>query len=384
MTAAPGPLTSATVLYLHHATVVGGAERVMLTAMDQARERGLRPVLACPGDGRFATLAREAGFAVVPCALESMRDSRRPGDVARYALSVARVGRRVRDVCSRHDVRLVHAGSPVAGLYAMRASRSLGLPVLLHVHDAQPPKRARRLAIRWQARRATRLVCVSRCVRAMVVSVGVPSDKTSLLANGIDGAFFGPAPAPIPEVRGRGPHIGLFSPIVPWKGHHVFLEAAARLARSHPDARFYVVGTLVDPDHQRYLDDLMAAAARPPLDGRVSFTGFQPDVTRWMAAMDAVAHTSVAPEAFGLVIAEAMALGKPVVATNVGGPAEIVEDGVTGRLVPPGDPVALADALLAVLGDRAMMAHAAAAARARFTPQAFGDRLMSLYHDAVA
>jgi glycosyltransferase involved in cell wall biosynthesis len=280
-------------------------------------------------------------------------------------------------------VTLLHAVSPVAGLYALNASRSLRIPILLHMHDAQPPKRARRLAIRWQARRTTRLVCVSEAVRAMVLSLGVRADKTRVLPNAIDASFFGPPPLPAPEVQGPGPHIGLFAQIVPWKGHHVFLQAAAQLVDRLPDAHFYIIGTLSHPDDQPYLDVLTEMVRRPPLAGRVTLTGFQPDVKGWMAAMDAVAHASIAPEAFGLVIAEAMALGKPVVATTVGGPTEIIENGVTGRLGPPNDPAALADALVQVLGDGPMMERAGASARARFTPETFGDNLMALYRDVL-
>lgn len=106
--------------------------------------------------------------------------------------------------------------------------------------------------------------------------------------------------------------------------------------------------------------------------------GFRADVARWMLAMDVVALTLVGQESFGMVLAEALTLGRKVVASATGGTAEAIADGVTGRLVPPGNPSALA----AMLEAPGTGAQATAAMRARFAPEVFCGRIAAVY-DAV-
>lgn len=367
------------ILFLNHATILGGAERVTLMAMESARSMGYEAILACPDGGRAPEAARAAGFAVLHCDFAWMQHTLRPGAVTGYLRGIAREGRRVEHLCREHNVGLLHAVSPVAALYAVRASRRLGLPLLLHTHDAQPPKRFRRWVIQYLSRSVSEFLCVSECVRRMIISLDIPVSRTSVLYNAVSSEFFAPPPIPAAEVIGLGPHIGLFGQIVPWKGQRVFLDAAARLTPKHPDAHFHIVGALAHEDDRPYEDDLRQMVERPPLSGHATLDGYQPDARAWMAAMDVVVHASTEMEAFGLVIAEAMALGKPVVATRVGGPEEIIEDGVTGLLVAPGDAGALAAAITRALNEPEMGIRAAAAVRERFSPERFGLGLAEAY-----
>ena len=167
------------------------------------------------------------------------------------------------------------------------------------------------------------------------------------------------------DVNGCGPHIGLFSHILPWKGHHVFLDAAALVAHRFPSARFYLVGATAVGVPTSYVESLHARAETPPLAGCVRFVGPRSDIAPWMAAMDVVVHASVAPEAFGLVIAEGMALGKSVVAADCGAPRELLAHGETGYLAHPGDAQDLARILEQVLERRDPQVECRAAAVAR-------------------
>jgi len=144
---------------------------------------------------------------------------------------------------------------------------------------------------------------------------------------------------------------GVFGRLQRWKAQDVFVEAAARVAAARPRARFAVVGGSVFGLEPEYFDELRATAAARGLDGRLVFTGFRTDVARLMAACDVVCHTSRVPEPFGLVVIEAMGLGRPVIATRGGGPSEIITDEGQGVLVPPDDPGALAAAITALADD---------------------------------
>lgn len=180
-----------------------------------------------------------------------------------------------------------------------------------------------------------------------------------------------------------GPLIGIVGRLQRWKGMHVLIDALPLVRARHPGARVVVVGGAHEPEPD-YPALLRAQVTRLGLDDAVTFAGFQSDVPRWMQAMDIVVHASDR-EPFGIVVVEAMALGKAVVAGAEGGPAEVITPGENGLLAPFGDAPALAAALLRYLDDPALAARcgAAAAERARdFSAQryavAFTDAVLSL------
>ena len=120
---------------------------------------------------------------------------------------------------------------------------------------------------------------------------------------------------------------GVFGRLQRWKGQDVFVEAAAEVARRHPQARFAIVGGSVFGLEPEFLEGLKRRVAELNLVDRLVFTGFRKDVAALMAACDVVCHTSRVPEPFGLVVIEAMMLGRPVIATRGGGPSEIIDSG---------------------------------------------------------
>lgn len=383
---------SPTVLGVEHAgrfsppaDCLGGSERIALLALEQLAARGFRVLLACPGDTALARAATARGIDTRPFEFLAMHRTRDVRTVSQYAYSFAGLGRDLARLCRDENVDVVHAFSVIAGLYAFVAALRARIPLLVHVQDAQPPHRSKRAVLRVLGRSAARLICVSRSVERMLLDVGVQAEKLVLLYNAVEPRFFEPNPGPPAELAGRGPHIGFFAHIIPWKGQHIFLDSAALVARRFPSARFYIVGATATGVPQTYVESLHARADKPPLAGRVQFAGGRSDVAPWMAAMDVVVHASVAPEAFGLVIAEGMALGKLVVVADRGAPRELVTPGVTGYMAPAGDPQALARVLEHVIErrDPDVGRRAAALARARFTPELFGAKLERIYSNVL-
>ncbi len=174
--------------------------------------------------------------------------------------------------------------------------------------------------------------------------------------------------------------IGMVGRLAPWKGQHVFLDAFAEAFRKGPERSVIVGAPLFGED--AYQARLRRSVEVLGLDGRVVFTGFSEDVWSVLADLDVLVHASVIPEPFGQVIVEAMAAGLPIIATNAGGPAEIIRDGVDGLLYPPGDSAALAARLRTLAGDAALRARLGAAARetARsFTPDTAAAGVMEVY-----
>src|SRR5205814_42692 len=147
--------------------------------------------------------------------------------------------------------------------------------------------------------------------------------------------------------------IGVFGRITRWKGQDVVLRALAKLS----DVRAIFVG---EEEDREYANELRSLA-----NDRVRFLGFREDARELMSAVDCIVHVSTAPEPFGRVIVEGMLALRPVIATNAGGVPEIIEDGVSGILVAPGNADELAAAIRRVFSDPTEAARMAARGRER-------------------
>ena len=235
-----------------------------------------------------------------------------------------------------------------------------------------------------------RYLCVSEAIRAHLRSAArIPEGKTRVAYGPFEFPAdpIPPAPASVREglgVNGQHVLIANVGRIVPWKGQDVFLKAFATIADHHPEARALVVGGPGDKNVGRtYEVELRRLVSDLGLGERVIFTGHRRDIDDVMAASDVIVHSSSQPEPLGRVVMEAIALAKPVIATGAGGVSEMVDDGVTGSLVPPGDAEAMAKALELVLTNptraAAMATRARAAAKDRFSTRTFVRLMESEY-----
>ncbi len=380
------PAPAPAVLHVNRVGFLGGVERVILTLAVGLQRHGFDAKLACP-DGELARAAVASDVAVTLCNFTRMRAAGNPFVFCTYPLRWLIGASQVLAACRRHDVQLIHAHHPVGALYAAWAQRRLRVPLILHIHEVLPAHWFYRLALRRAARHVSRFVCVSEAGRALLETVlGRAAGRADLVHNGIPAAFVSKSLRPLPDVEGRpGPHIGVFGVLEPRKGQDVFLEAAARIALVHPEAHFWIVGAIALKDKAGFAKRLLKRAEQPPLRGRVHFTGFQDNVGDWMAAMDVVALASVSHESLSMVLLEAVTLGRPTVGTSVGGGAEIIRDGETGRVVPPGDAAALAAAITDMLtpAGAACGCRAAKDARRRFAGEVFCERIADIYRDLL-
>lgn len=161
-----------------------------------------------------------------------------------------------------------------------------------------------------------------------------------------------------------------------WKGQETFLKAAALVSEKVPLARFLLVGGPTFTDEQIYENSLREQARELGIEDRVTFMGHRDDIPNVMAASDVFVHASTEPEPFGVVIVEAMAAGKPVIATHGGGPEEIVLDGHSGFLVPARDADSLANKLLALFADPALRSRMGEEGRRRAVERFSQDQLI--------
>jgi len=233
----------------------------------------------------------------------------------------------------------------------MLASRLMGKPCGVHERGIQQ-KIDRRT--RFFANRVDRILAISDAVADNLKRQGIKPDRIVRIDDGIDEARFRQFES-LDRLRRRlglpadVPVIGIVGNIKHWKGQHVVVEAVGCLVRSFPDLRCLMVGSVAD---ERYFHQLLSRARELGIpEGTILFTGYEPHPADAMRAMDVVIHASVEPEPFGIVLLEAMGTARPLIATNIGGPKEIVVHGETGLLIPAGDPDALTAAVTALLVD---------------------------------
>lgn len=346
-------------LVVNHAVEMGGAERVLLDFLRLLDRERFEPGLAVPHRGPLVEAAEALGVRVhlgfPSWRLLGIRRKSLGGDwkaVALYPVDFLLTVLRLAVLIRREGYRLVLTNSAKADIYGSLAGRLAGRPVVWRFHDLVSPETFSRLNL-WLLRTcavlfARRVLAISGAVRDALLAQGVPREKVRVVYNGTE--IRGDAGEMRREARRRWgitddqPAVGLVGRLVEWKGPDVFLRAAARVAESFPQAVFFLIGGAIF-GREDYPEELRELSRSLGLEGKVVFTGFLKDPLPLMAGLDCLVHASIEPEPLGMVILEAMSLGLPVVAADGGGVPEVVEEGRTGLLVPPGDPEALARAV---------------------------------------
>lgn len=360
------------ILFLNRNAAIGGGERSTMRLIRLAQDSGFDALLACAGHGPLPAYARGQGIEVAEMEFDWMQRTLRPDKLVRYVMHLRSESERVKRLCVERNARLIHANEIVSAMYGVRAARDLGIPLLVHMRGAKARHAHSWLAHRYVAPVATRYLAVSQAVRCMLLEHGIDEGRIQVLYNGVDPRFLTETPPdPIP-LEGAGPHVGILGLITPIKGHHVLLEAVKPLTAKWPGLQVHIVGSTAHEDDLAYEASIRAQASEPTLEGRVHFHGFSDEIPRWMAALDVVALCTTIPEALPNAVLEAMALGTFVVGTAHGGTVEIIEDGVTGRLVPPCDVPALTEALADLLSrpdDDPMRERGREFVRHKFSPE---------------
>ena len=342
---------------------VAGGQVVALRLALAARDAGHDVVFVSPSKGPFLDRVRAAGIAAHVVPVSGAFDVRAFGRLTRLV--------RVEGV----DVVHTH-GHFAVNVLARLAARIARARVLSHMHiqNAFRPGFGRGAQIALDnatARLCFAIVAVSEATREDLVRQGYPRDRLVTIHNGVD-----PAPDVEPVRLADRPIILEVARLAEVKGQRVLLDALA-----HVQATVVLAGA--DLEHgDAYERELRADAERLGVSDRVVFAGHRDDVPALLAGCDVFCLPSFA-EGLPLVVLEAMAHGKPVVATSVGGTAELVVDGETGILVPPGDADALAAALKALLSDSERSRALGGAGRQRvlveFSAEHAAERVLALY-----
>jgi glycosyltransferase involved in cell wall biosynthesis len=313
----------------------GGQNQVLLT-VNGLREIGHRAALVAHPDGELRRRAAE-GLELIPLAPRTEMD-------LSAAWRLARVLKRLQpDVVHAHDAH----GVAMASLALSLGGGSAGGPALVAARRVDFRLRNNSFS-RWKHRQVDCFICASEAIRQMVVADGVPAERTVTVHEGIDVEHVRAAP-PVNVHEAfwlphQAPVVGNVAALVPHKGQRHLIEAAHLIVQQMPDVRFLILG-------EGELREMLERQVREHrLEKHVLLPGFRTDVLGCMKGFDVFVMSSVT-EGLGTALLDAMACGKAIVGTRTGGIPEVVEDGVTGRLVPPRDHASMARAILSMLAD---------------------------------
>jgi glycosyltransferase involved in cell wall biosynthesis len=337
----------------------GGQNQVLLTVLG-LRALGHRSMLVAHAAGELRQRAQE-GLELIPLAPKTEMDLGAAWRLSRLVKQIQP------DILHAHDP---HAVATAA--LALSMSTQLAKPPLVAARRVDFHLKGNALS-RWKYRQVDCFICASEAVRRMLVADGIPAARAVTVYEGIDLGHVEAAPSADLHADLWLPHnspiVGNVAALVPHKGQRHFIEAAAIVVKKVPDARFVIAGEgELRPALERLIKDRH-------LEKHVFLAGFRPDILSVHKAFDVFVMSSVT-EGLGTSLLDAMACGKPVVATTAGGMPEVVVDGRTGLLVPPRDHVAMADALVTLLRDPTMRAEMGAAGLARARAQFSAERMV--------
>ena len=341
----------------------GGALQV-LYLLRGLRERGIGSLLICPAGSAVEQAAGEAGLDTAPVKYRGELDP---------SLLLSLLGH----LRSGTGVRILHAHSRRgADTWASAAARITGVPLII---TRRVDNLESRTAARFKYGRAAAVVAISRAIAEILAGQGVEQEKIRLIYSAVDTSLYRPGGdrSALQEELSLPAHaklVGMVSQFIPRKGHDVMLECIRNMVSEVPDARFLFFGK------GSLKEKIGNMAAEMGIGDACRFCGFREDLPALLPSLDLLVHPAVM-EGLGVSLLQASACGVPIVAAKAGGIPEVVIQGKTGVLVPPGDPQALARAVIRLLKEREEAERMGRAGR-RMVEQRFSiDRMVEEYLD---
>ncbi|MBE9257152.1 MULTISPECIES: glycosyltransferase family 4 protein [Aphanizomenonaceae] len=387
------------IVFVNPVGVIGGAERVLLTIIAALlnTKPNIQLFLIVGTDGPLIEEAEKLGVQVklvkLPEELNQLGDSAFKGSnravmglilLFRLVKILPNIGQYLREFqrsLQQLQPDLIHSnGIKTHLLIALAGIKDI--PIIWHIHDFYSSRPFMARVLKQVSYGAKLGIAISEAV-AKDAKTTLPKLPIELIYNAVDINYFSPIPSP----RHTFLKIGLVATFARWKGHDIFLAAAAEIIKTYPNlnVRFCIVGGAIYKTRgsQFSEQELKDKAAHLEIADKVDFLGFQQDIAQVYRDLDIVIHASTQPEPFGLAIVEAMACGKPVIVSQAGGAAELFTHNYDAVGVPPGEPKALAAAIIDLLENpekrQFLSANARKTATNNFSHQRYGEQIITIY-----
>jgi glycosyltransferase involved in cell wall biosynthesis len=379
------------IVFLNATGQLGGAERMlicMLEALREARPDWTLQVVAAE-DGPLIPIVLELGFDItilpLPPRLAALgeKSGKNPFALAFALPDLLQYRTQLRELLTRLEPDILHTlnfKTHVLGAWA----KPDGAALCWHIHDFVSSRFFMSKMLRRLSRRPAAIIAISRAVAEDVRRVVRRPDRVYTVLNAINLNHFSPS-GPATQLTDRVT-VGLVATLARWKGHRVFFRALSLLPE--PVCAYVVGGGLYRTVGSQYtLEELQDRAARSRVLDQVTFTGFIQDTAPIMRGLDIVVHASTKPEPFGLVIAEAMACGRAVIASTAGGVNEFLSPGENGLGHRPGDAAALAECIARLVSRPDLRRQYGEAARRTaeklFQPSRLARQLIAVYEKSL-
>ena len=370
----------------------GGACRAFRETVKRVAALGIEPVVVVPECADSFEMFPKSDFDVVYMKMQRPRRTWNPWIQARYLAFTPSALLSLRRLIREKGIHLVHFNE-LMDFIAGIAARSCGVPCVCHVRAHRLPNPYRWVLLSTLKATVDAIVVPSRYTRAWIHAEDAKLAKRVRLIH--DYAW--DVNESQPEACGAGFRrelgltsgqvlVTLVSKLTPPKGHECFIRAAEKALRVSKDIRFIVIGGPV-AGHERAADEIRALGEKLAPAPALRFMGPRFDLPSVYAASDIVVHCPIFPDTFPTVVLLPMFAGKPVIGSDIGGIPEQIDHDKTGVLVPPGDPAALAEAILRLAYDpsirESMGSTAQKAIRESWMPETQGRLLAELYSEVI-
>ena len=368
------------VLFLGHHAELGGGELWLLETVKHLSKEKFKPIVALGADGPLNKKLRDVRIETIVMAIPSYfrklkRGPKRENSVVSFAKSVLAFGRlekQTAEIIKQKNISLVFANTVKSAMYGIPAAKKCGIKSVWMLHDFLTNEFYKPVMLKgicMRTKHANLVLCNSKAVKEVYLNLAGRdfSEKTVVVYNGVDLKRFNPSVSSTAVKRELGltneKVVSLIGRLEPWKGQKVFIKAAKVALSKRKDLKFLIVGGPLF-GRQNYEKECKALIKDFGLEKKVLMLGFREDVPNIISASHIITHTSTNPEPFGRDVIESMACGKPVIATNIGGPLEIISSG-SGVLISANNPEALSKKIIQLLNDHSKMKEISAKALER-------------------
>jgi glycosyltransferase involved in cell wall biosynthesis len=375
-------------LLLHSSSDLYGASKILLTTVRKLKEKGEKIQVVLSEEGPLADAIREEGLKVHIIRLGILRRKyfNVSGLFNRFTILKKAFSELVA-LAKRENVTHIYSNTS-AVLIGAFVAKELNVYHTWHIHEIiTHPKWFASLIGKIVNRYSDLVLVVSEAVKVNWDKY-ISSDILKVIHNGIDYAPYLSASGTFIDNLPIKPDtliIGMIGRINAWKGQPYFLEIASKISESYPQVHFVIVGD-VFPGDEHLEAEMHQKISSLKLTEKVSVFGFRNDIADILAALDIFILPSIQPDPLPTVVLEAMASGKPVVATAHGGACEMVADGKTGILIPWDDAEKSAKKVVPLLTDKPLRSEFGLQGRKRvlehFSLEAFGDRMAGIFEQA--